>query len=76
MIIQAFKFGTYSKIPEFIDFKRQLQLSVQKAVTNRQINRLELLKAGSWTELCSAVRNLDLDTLALDGACPFLSMNV
>lgn len=33
MIVQAFKFGTFSKIPEFIDFRARLSQSLQKTVT-------------------------------------------
>jgi N-terminal acetyltransferase B complex non-catalytic subunit len=74
MIVQAFKFGTFSKIPEFIDFKNQLANSVQRAVTQRQLNRLELLGSNNWSQFCDKVNKIDISTLSLDGSCPFLSI--
>ena len=73
MILQAFKFGTYSKISEFIDFKRRLHLSVQRAITNRQINRLDLIKSTSWKDFVSTVGMIDVASLSIDDSCPFLS---
>jgi hypothetical protein len=74
MILHAFKFGTFSKIPEFIDFKTQLHCSVQKAVSNRQILRAEILGATSYQELMGIIQNFKLEALSIDGSCPFLSM--
>ena len=72
MILQAFKFGTFSKIPEFIEFKRNLQLSIQKAVTHRRMKRLELIQAVSWKDFVERVKKIDLSDLSLDGGCPIL----
>ncbi|KAJ3012361.1 N-alpha-acetyltransferase 25, NatB auxiliary subunit [Thoreauomyces humboldtii] len=44
MIVQAFKFGTYSKIPEFAKFRSRLTNSLQLAVTQRQLYRVEILR--------------------------------
>ena len=73
MIIQAFKFGTFSKIPEFIDFKSQLVNSVQNAITHRQINRLNLLGSNNWNQFYDRINKIDIMALSTDGSCPFLS---
>ncbi|TPX33748.1 fumarylacetoacetase [Synchytrium microbalum] len=44
MIVQAFKFGTFSKIPEFINFRDRLRNSIQRAICHRQIVRIEVLR--------------------------------
>ncbi|KAJ3152288.1 N-alpha-acetyltransferase 25, NatB auxiliary subunit [Geranomyces variabilis] len=44
MIVQAFKFGTYSKIPEFIRFRDRLKNSLQYNVSQRQLYRVEILR--------------------------------
>jgi hypothetical protein len=83
MIIQAFKFGTFSKIPEFTSFQRKLNNSIQKAITNRQIIRLELMSAYNWIDFLEKVKKMDTSSLSIGttkntspaGMCPFLSMN-
>lgn len=75
MILQAFKFGTFSKIPEFIDFKRNLQFSIQRATTHRQLNRVSLLSAHSWIGFIDKVNQIDINSLSLDGKCPFLGFS-
>ncbi|KAI8820831.1 N-acetyltransferase B complex non catalytic subunit-domain-containing protein [Fimicolochytrium jonesii] len=44
MIVQAFKFGTYSKIPEFIRFRNRLRNSIQRTVSQKQLYRVETLR--------------------------------
>jgi N-terminal acetyltransferase B complex non-catalytic subunit len=73
MILQAFKFGSFSKIPEFIDFKKRLDYSIQRAVTHRQIFRAELLSCATLAETIQKVTEFSLEDLSLDGHCPFLS---
>ncbi|KAI8897630.1 N-acetyltransferase B complex non catalytic subunit-domain-containing protein [Globomyces pollinis-pini] len=75
MILQAFKFGSFSKIPEFIDFRDQLSQSIQRAITNRQLVRVKLLGAMNWTELQEMLHSIDLEALSIDGACPFLNVD-
>jgi N-terminal acetyltransferase B complex non-catalytic subunit len=75
MILQAFKFGTFSKIPEFLDFKRQLDHSVQRAVTNRQIFKATLMSANSLGDTIQKVTEFGLEDLSVDGECPFLSIS-
>ncbi|KAI9363378.1 N-acetyltransferase B complex non catalytic subunit-domain-containing protein [Zopfochytrium polystomum] len=42
MLIQAFKFATFSKIPEFLEFYSSLKFSQQRATFARQIARVEI----------------------------------
>jgi hypothetical protein len=55
MLVQAFGFQTYSKIPEFIEFKHRLTNSVQGAVTRLHRFRSELLYN------CSSLKDFDLE---------------
>jgi N-terminal acetyltransferase B complex non-catalytic subunit len=73
MILQAFKFGSFSKIPEFIDFKKRLDYSIQRAVAHRQIFRTEILGSTTLAETIQKVTEFSLEDLSLDGHCPFLS---
>ncbi|KAJ3330890.1 N-alpha-acetyltransferase 25, NatB auxiliary subunit [Blyttiomyces sp. JEL0837] len=64
MIIQAFKFGTYSKIQEFMDFQERLHSSLQRGIATRQISRLEVLRRMSDDVSLSAyLLNLDSSLL-------------
>ena len=65
MTIQAFKFATLSKIPEFIDFKERLDNSLQRAISARQSIRIELLIAQSWSELNQNIATMELESLSL-----------
>ncbi|KAJ3114932.1 N-alpha-acetyltransferase 25, NatB auxiliary subunit [Physocladia obscura] len=47
MLIQAYKFGTYSKIPEFQNFKQRLSNSIQQAISIRQVALTEILALSS-----------------------------
>ncbi|PKC15902.1 TPR-like protein [Rhizophagus irregularis] len=43
MIVQAYKYATFSKIQEFIQFRKELDNSQQKVLIDREIIRLEFL---------------------------------
>ncbi|GBB94039.1 hypothetical protein RclHR1_02280012 [Rhizophagus clarus] len=43
MIVQAYKYATFSKIQEFIQFRKELDNSLQKILIDREIIRLEFL---------------------------------
>jgi hypothetical protein len=73
MILQAFKFDTLSKIPEFIDFKAQLHNSIQRAITSRQIIRVDLLNANNWNALIGQMQSLDLDGMLISANFPYFS---
>ncbi|KAJ3043125.1 N-alpha-acetyltransferase 25, NatB auxiliary subunit [Rhizophlyctis rosea] len=61
MIVQAFKFATFSKIPEFLNFHERLGRSLQRAVSKRQLLRVELLRR-SVSDGCEYLRDVDLQT--------------
>ena len=44
MIVRAFQYSTFSKIPEFIKFRDRLRNSLQRAISLRQILRVEVLR--------------------------------
>ncbi|KAJ3317961.1 N-alpha-acetyltransferase 25, NatB auxiliary subunit [Boothiomyces sp. JEL0866] len=75
MILQAFKFGTFSKIPEFIEFKNRLTSSVQRAITNRQILRIEYLTPSNWVQMEDRIQNTNIEDLSPDGTCPYLNLD-
>ncbi|KAJ3096101.1 N-alpha-acetyltransferase 25, NatB auxiliary subunit, partial [Phlyctochytrium planicorne] len=51
MIVKAYNFGTYSKIPEFLEFQDNLQFSLQRALMRRQILKLELLRRNEFENI-------------------------
>ncbi|KAJ3054397.1 N-alpha-acetyltransferase 25, NatB auxiliary subunit [Rhizophlyctis rosea] len=59
MIVQAFKFSTFSKIPEFLKFHDRLGQSLQRAMTNRQTVRVELLRR-SVAGACESLKGADI----------------
>ncbi|KAJ3308763.1 N-alpha-acetyltransferase 25, NatB auxiliary subunit [Boothiomyces sp. JEL0838] len=75
MILQAFKFGTFSKIPEFINFQNRLTSSVQRAITNRQILRIEYLSPSNWLQMEDRIQNTNIEDLSPDGTCPYLNID-
>ncbi|KAJ3083251.1 N-alpha-acetyltransferase 25, NatB auxiliary subunit, partial [Quaeritorhiza haematococci] len=44
MIVQAFNFSTFSKIPEFVEFRDKLRHSIQRAISSRQVVRIEMMQ--------------------------------
>ncbi|KAI9331961.1 N-acetyltransferase B complex non catalytic subunit-domain-containing protein [Obelidium mucronatum] len=51
MMIQAYKFGTYSKVPEFRNFQLRLSNSIQRAISVRQIALTEFLSLSRPTQI-------------------------
>ncbi|KAI8614335.1 N-acetyltransferase B complex non catalytic subunit-domain-containing protein [Chytriomyces sp. MP71] len=51
MIIQAYKFGTYSKIPEFQKFHLRLRHSIQQAVSKRQVALLDIISLSCGSKI-------------------------
>ncbi|KAI8138978.1 N-acetyltransferase B complex non catalytic subunit-domain-containing protein [Fennellomyces sp. T-0311] len=41
MIVKAYQYGTFSKIQEFIEFRSRLDSSLQQAITNVELTRIE-----------------------------------
>ncbi|KND04408.1 uncharacterized protein SPPG_00138 [Spizellomyces punctatus DAOM BR117] len=64
MIVQAFKYGTFSKIPEFIRFRDRVRRSLQHSIFKRQLYRVEILRRFPDIEnLTSYLQILDEDAL-------------
>ncbi|KAI8833206.1 N-acetyltransferase B complex non catalytic subunit-domain-containing protein [Chytridium lagenaria] len=64
MLVQAYNFGTYSKIPEFIEFRDNLKESMQRAIMRRQILSFEFLRRndyGSVKDFFAFVDDVDFD---------------
>ena len=64
MTVQAFKFATMSKIPEFVEFRKRLEYSVQRAISARQTLQVEMMVTKSWGELKQLFATIDLESLA------------
>ncbi|KAI9256943.1 N-acetyltransferase B complex non catalytic subunit-domain-containing protein [Sporodiniella umbellata] len=45
MLVRAYQYGTYSKIQEFIEFRRRLDTSLQHAITEIELKRLDFLRS-------------------------------
>ncbi|CAG8502005.1 8272_t:CDS:10 [Acaulospora morrowiae] len=73
MVVQAYKFATFSKIQEFIAFYKELENSIQRALVDREIIRLEFLTASKVTANgIIYIEELDVADLVYDG--PLLSI--
>ncbi|KAI9103067.1 N-acetyltransferase B complex non catalytic subunit-domain-containing protein [Phlyctochytrium arcticum] len=68
MIVQAFKFCTFSKIEEFIRFRDRLRHSLQRMLFQGQLCRIELLRRGpsldGMREYLNEVTDPELDASA------------
>lgn len=58
MVVQAFKYGTYSKIPEFVAFGHQINKSIQKIVFHLQSNRILYMAAADLLEMDTLIDNI------------------
>jgi N-terminal acetyltransferase B complex non-catalytic subunit len=64
MLIQAFRFGTFSKINEFVNFRDKVRYSIQRCISKRQAIRSELF--GQFNDInlfCNYLDSLDYDSL-------------
>ncbi|RIB07256.1 N-acetyltransferase B complex non catalytic subunit-domain-containing protein [Gigaspora rosea] len=77
MIVQAFKFTTFSKIQEFVALRKELENSLQKALVDREMVRLEILIASkSNKQVIEYFQDLDVSELSYDdGFCTNLRDN-
>ncbi|KAG0091882.1 N-alpha-acetyltransferase 25, NatB auxiliary subunit [Podila epicladia] len=66
MILQAFKYSTFSKMQEFIEFQSRLENSLQKMIADRELIRLELLKEDSVSRAIAYLKELELGNLKYD----------
>ncbi|KAI8836964.1 N-acetyltransferase B complex non catalytic subunit-domain-containing protein [Chytriomyces cf. hyalinus JEL632] len=71
MLIQAFKFSTYSKIPEFHRFQKRLSDSIQQAISKRQIantNIILLSKGSKAKDLATYLQDLKSEDFNISDA--------
>ncbi|ORX87429.1 TPR-like protein [Basidiobolus meristosporus CBS 931.73] len=66
MIVQAYKYGTYSKIEEFIDFRRRLEDSLQRHLLDRGLVQEELAGLTSLDHLRNYFNDFDVTALKHD----------
>ncbi|KAG0299446.1 N-alpha-acetyltransferase 25, NatB auxiliary subunit [Dissophora globulifera] len=68
MILQAYKYSTFSKIQEFIEFQSRLENSLQKMIADREMIRLEFLREDSVSRAVAWLQELQIDNLKYDEA--------
>ncbi|GJJ73045.1 N-terminal acetyltransferase B complex non-catalytic subunit [Entomortierella parvispora] len=66
MILQAYKYSTFSKMQEFIEFQSRLENSLQKMIADREMIRLEFLKEDSVSRAVSWLQELEITNLKYD----------
>ncbi|KAG0004483.1 N-alpha-acetyltransferase 25, NatB auxiliary subunit [Entomortierella chlamydospora] len=66
MIMQAYKYSTFSKMQEFIEFQSRLENSVQKMVADREMIRLEFMKEDSVKGAILWLQELEIVNLKYD----------
>ncbi|KAF9919778.1 N-alpha-acetyltransferase 25, NatB auxiliary subunit [Linnemannia zychae] len=66
MILQAYKYSTFSKMQEFIEFQTRLDNSLQKMIADREMIRLELLKEDSVSRAITWLQELEVGNLKYD----------
>lgn len=50
MLVKAYQYGTYSKIQEFIEFRRRLDTSLQQAISRTELIRLDYIHTSFQTK--------------------------
>ncbi|KAF9366671.1 N-alpha-acetyltransferase 25, NatB auxiliary subunit [Mortierella sp. NVP85] len=68
MILQAYKYSTFSKMQEFIEFQSRLEDSLQKMIADREMIRLEFLREDSVSRALAWLLELDTSNLQYDSA--------
>ncbi|KAF9188792.1 N-alpha-acetyltransferase 25, NatB auxiliary subunit [Haplosporangium sp. Z 767] len=66
MILQAYKYNTFSKMQEFIEFQSRLENSLQKMIADRELIRLEFLKEDSVSRAIAWLQELEVVNLKYD----------
>ncbi|KAG9287759.1 hypothetical protein G9A89_017354 [Geosiphon pyriformis] len=67
MIVHAYKYGTYTKVNEFIEFKKALRNSLQRLLSNRESIRLEIIAACLSTKrIAEYFDEIDISNLLFD----------
>ncbi|KAI7864096.1 N-acetyltransferase B complex non catalytic subunit-domain-containing protein [Spinellus fusiger] len=69
MLVRAYQFGTFSKIQEFIEFRRRLDTSLQHAIINVEIARIDSFNATFQTKYAiQFFQDLDVSKIKFDDA--------
>ncbi|ORY95533.1 N-acetyltransferase B complex non catalytic subunit-domain-containing protein [Syncephalastrum racemosum] len=69
MIVKAYQYGTFSKIQEFIEFRKRLEKSLQQAITNVELARIEAVRSSFQTKYgVQFFQELDVSKLKYDDA--------
>lgn len=50
MLVKAYQYGTFSKIQEFIEFRRRLDTSIQHAISNIELLHLDFMHSSFQTK--------------------------
>ncbi|KAF9983748.1 N-alpha-acetyltransferase 25, NatB auxiliary subunit [Mortierella antarctica] len=66
MILQAYKYCTFSKMQEFIEFQSRLENSLQKMIADREMIRLEFMKEDSASRAIAWLQELEITNLKYD----------
>ncbi|CAO3569244.1 unnamed protein product [Mortierella alpina] len=66
MILQAYKYCTFSKMQEFIEFQSRLENSLQKMIADREMIRLEFMKEDSVSRAIAWLQELEITNLKYD----------
>lgn len=66
MILQVYKYSTFSKLQEFIEFQSRIENSLQKMIADREMIRLEFLREDSVSRALTWLQELDISNLKYD----------
>lgn len=67
MLVKAYQYGTFSKIQEFIEFRRRLDTSLQHAISRAELMRLDYVHSSFQTKYAvQFFQEQDVSELAYD----------
>ena len=61
MICQAFKFESWSRVPEFLDFKKRLDCSIQQVNSMIQFFKISIHSCSSYSSVLEFINNFDCE---------------
>ncbi|RCI04362.1 N-alpha-acetyltransferase 25, NatB auxiliary subunit [Rhizopus stolonifer] len=74
MLVRAYQYGTYSKIQEFIGFRRRLDTSLQHAITKIELKRLDFIRSSFQAKFAvqyfneNDMKDIKYDNVSIDAA--------
>lgn len=76
LIIEAFKYGSYSQVPEFVDLHQQLKYSIQRKISEITTIQSDCLQLGSKSSIDQYFLNLRLPLIhkAIVDNRPFIDL--